>query len=96
MSDYPMLISNKLHSFRNFLIQRYKRQVYQSLQGGNGAIANLNGDDILNMSFPLIEKEKSQSIIFTIEAIEKSLVANKYIHRLYYTQKSYLLKQMFI
>jgi len=76
--------------------QRYKRQVYQSLQGGNGAIANLNGDDILNMSFPLIEKEKSQSIIFTIEAIEKSLVANKYIHRLYYTQKSYLLKQMFI
>ena len=33
--------------------QRYKRQVYQSLQGGNGAIANLNGDDILNMSFPL-------------------------------------------
>ena len=76
--------------------QRYKRQVYQSLQGGNGAIANLNGDDILNMSFPLIEKEKSQSIIFTIEAIEKSLVANKYIHRLYYKQKSYLLKQMFI
>ena len=76
--------------------QRYKRQVYQSLQGGNGAIANLNGNDILNMSFPLIEKEKSQSIIFTIEAIEKSLVANKYLHRLYYTQKSYLLKQMFI
>ena len=24
MSDYPMLISNKLHSFRNFLEQRYK------------------------------------------------------------------------
>ena len=23
MSDYPMLISNKLHSFRNFLLQRY-------------------------------------------------------------------------
>lgn len=76
--------------------QRYKRQVYQSLQGGNGAIANLNGNDILNMSFPLIEKEKSQTIIFTIEAIEKSLVANKCLHRLYCTQKSYLLKQMFI
>ena len=25
MSDYPMLISNKLHSFRNFLKQRYKK-----------------------------------------------------------------------
>ncbi len=25
MSDYPMLISNKLHSFRNFNEQRYKK-----------------------------------------------------------------------
>ena len=24
MSDYPMLISNKLHSFRNFKMQIYK------------------------------------------------------------------------
>ena len=24
MSDYPMLISNKLHSFRNFSVQRYQ------------------------------------------------------------------------
>ena len=23
MSDYPMLISNKLHSFRNFMLQKY-------------------------------------------------------------------------
>ena len=23
MSDYPMLISNKLHSFRNFCLQSY-------------------------------------------------------------------------
>ncbi|MCB7369168.1 MULTISPECIES: restriction endonuclease subunit S [Bacteroides] len=76
--------------------QRYKRLVYQSLQGGNGAIANLNGDDILNMSFPLIENGKSQSIIFAIDAIEKSLMVNKSLQRLYYTQKSYLLKQMFI
>ena len=25
MSDYPMLISNKLHSFRNFIEQNYNR-----------------------------------------------------------------------
>ena len=25
MSDYPMLISNKLHSFRNFTIQKYEQ-----------------------------------------------------------------------
>ena len=27
MSDYPMLISNKLHSFRNFKLQSYKKAV---------------------------------------------------------------------
>ena len=26
MSDYPMLISNKLHSFRNFPPQRYEKR----------------------------------------------------------------------
>ena len=25
MSDYPMLISNKLHSFRNFWLQIYRK-----------------------------------------------------------------------
>ena len=25
MSDYPMLISNELHSFRNFELQNYKK-----------------------------------------------------------------------
>ena len=27
MSDYPMLISNKLHSFRNFVLQKYKKRL---------------------------------------------------------------------
>ena len=26
MSDYPMLISNKLHSFRNFRLQKYGKK----------------------------------------------------------------------
>ena len=26
MSDYPMLISNKLHSFRNFSPQKYEKR----------------------------------------------------------------------
>lgn len=26
MSDYPMLISNKLHSFRNFRMQSYNKK----------------------------------------------------------------------
>ena len=28
MSDYPMLISNKLHSFRNFYMQKYIEILY--------------------------------------------------------------------
>ena len=28
MSDYPMLISNKLHSFRNFCVQIYTKKEY--------------------------------------------------------------------
>ena len=28
MSDYPMLISNKLHSFRNFIQQKYMKFDY--------------------------------------------------------------------
>ena len=30
MSDYPMLISNKLHSFRNFFLQIYKKIIKES------------------------------------------------------------------
>ncbi len=29
MSDYPMLISNKLHSFRNFMLQKYILLLYK-------------------------------------------------------------------
>ena len=34
MSDYPMLISNKLHSFRNFPMLRYENIF------GNGSIGS--------------------------------------------------------
>ena len=32
MSDYPMLISNKLHSFRNFRMQNNKKQTGQEME----------------------------------------------------------------
>ena len=31
MSDYPMLISNKLHSFRNFLLQNDEEFMNKSI-----------------------------------------------------------------
>ena len=35
MSDYPMLISNKLHSFRNFSIQNYEKITYNDTMQTN-------------------------------------------------------------
>ena len=34
MSDYPMLISNKLHSFRNFVMQKDSIQKVAAQFGG--------------------------------------------------------------
>ena len=36
MSDYPMLISNKLHSFRNFWLRKY--EVFRLFFGYEGII----------------------------------------------------------
>ena len=33
MSDYPMLISNKLHSFRNFQVQKYNKKMGNEKEG---------------------------------------------------------------
>ena len=76
--------------------QRYKRLVYQSLQGGNGAIANLNSDDILNMTFRVVEDEKSASILSTLDLIENSIAVNEKLQELYSIQKEYLLQHLFI
>ena len=41
MSDYPMLISNKLHSFRNFAAQNYKELKLSFAGALNGSITFL-------------------------------------------------------
>ena len=76
--------------------QRYKRLVYQSLQGGNGAIANLNGDDILNMTFRVVEDVKSISILSALGLIEDSIAVNESLQESYSRQKVYLLQHLFI
>ena len=76
--------------------QIYKRLVYQSLQGGNGAIANLNGDDILNMTFRVVEHEKSISILSALNLVENSITVNENLQELYSRQKIYLLQHLFI
>ena len=76
--------------------QIYKRLVYQSLQGGNGAIANLNGDDILKMTFRVVEHEKSISILSALNLVENSIAVNINLQELYSRQKIYLLQHLFI
>ena len=76
--------------------QRYKRLVYQSLQGGNGAIANLNGDDILNMTFRVVEHEKNVSILSALGLTENYIAVNENLQELYSAQKVYLLRHLFI
>ena len=76
--------------------QRYRRLVYQSLQGGNGAIANLNGEDILNMTFYVVEDKKSVSILSALVLIENSIAVNEKLQELYSMQKEYLLQHLFI
>ena len=41
MSDCPMLISNKLHSFRNFKIQKYKNGTNRKAKFSYAAIGVL-------------------------------------------------------
>ena len=41
MSDYPMLISNKLHSFRNFYRQSYHCQLFMQTFSDNSSLFRL-------------------------------------------------------
>ena len=76
---------------------QYQRFISNLMQGGNGAIANLKGQDILKLSFEFpseCEEENRLSII--LSSIEQKNVAEERLLKLYKSQKHYLLSQMFI
>ena len=54
MSDYPMLISNKLHSFRNFILQKYKKSQNRK-KVGIILNANLNRGGLVFYNYDLVE-----------------------------------------
>jgi len=85
-------------SYVRWLLQttRYKRYVYQSLQGGNGAIANLNGMDILNMKFFVPTKEICNNIIPLLQSVETKIQDEQSLLILNENLKAYLLRMMFI
>ena len=52
MSDYPMLISNKLHSFRNFSLQSYDEKAKKATSREVKA-----GESFAKRAFPLSNRE---------------------------------------
>lgn len=79
-----------------FQTNRYRRYIWNSLQGGNGAIANLNSEDILRMSFPLPDKQTAKRCIKLLSSLESLIESNISLCSKFFQQKEYLLRQMFI
>ena len=79
-----------------FQTNRYRRYIWNSLQGGNGAIANLNGEDILRMSFPLPDKQTAERCIKLLSSLESLIESYISLCSKFFQQKEYLLRQMFI
>lgn len=79
-----------------FQTNKYRRYIENSLQGGNGAIANLNGDDILRMSFSIPDAPAKDNGVKLLTSIDTLLESNILLYSLYTSQKKYLLRQMFI
>ena len=79
-----------------FQTNKYRRYIWNSLQGGNGAIANLNGEDILNMSFSIPNAPIKDTCVKMLTSVDSALVNNISLCALYTLQKQYLLRQMFI
>ena len=79
-----------------FQTNRYHRYIWNSLQGGNGAIANLNGEDILRMSFPTPDKSTIGHCIKLLSSLDLLIENNVSLCSMFSQQKEYLLQQMFI
>ena len=79
-----------------FQTNRYRRYIWNSLQGGNGAIANLNGKDILRMSFPIPDAPVKNNCVKLLTSVDFMIENATSLCVLYTSQKEYLLRQMFI
>ena len=79
-----------------FQTNKYRRYIWNSLQGGNGAIANLNGEDVLNMSFSIPNATIKDTCVNMLTSMDSALENNMFLCTLYTLQKQYLLRQMLI
>lgn len=73
---------------------KYKQAVQKSLQGGNGAIANLIPNDILGLSFVIPKQETL--IVELLQLFDEKLDIEVLLLHSLQKEKQYLLSQMFI
>ena len=79
-----------------FQTSRYRRYIWNSLQGGNGAIANLNGDDILGMQFSIPNVQIAERLTKILSSLDSLIESNVSLSLKFSQQKEYLLRHMFI
>jgi type I restriction enzyme S subunit len=79
-----------------FQTSSYRRYIWNSLQGGNGAIANLNVEDIFHMSFSIPDKSRTEFCTKLFSSLDTLIENNVSLCSMLYRQKEYLLQQMFI
>lgn len=72
----------------------YRKYIHQSIQGGNGAIANIYPQDILNMTFCI--PNNLDSVTDTLELLHERIITEVEILKLQLSAKQHLLSQMFI
>ena len=79
-----------------FQTRKYRKYIWNSLQGGNGAIANLSGEDILRMSFSVPDKSMTEHCVNLLTSLDALIESNISLYDSYSSQKRFLLCQMFI
>ena len=79
-----------------FQTSRYRRYIWNSLQGGNGAIANLNGDDILGMQFSIPNIQIAEHLTKILSSLDSLIESNVSLSLKFSQQKEYFLRHMFI
>ena len=78
-----------------FQTPTYKRYIYKAIQGGNGAIANLKSDDILNQSYFLPSLPEQRKIAALLSLIDERIEVQNAIIKEQEALKAALLRRLF-
>ena len=77
-----------------FQTPTYKRYIYKAIQGGNGAIANLKSDDILNQSYFLPSLAEQKKIAALLSLIDERIEVQNAIIKEQEVAKTLLSKEL--